>query len=557
MTLVSSRPTRSERPTGRVACGALLALSACHSSSSAPPAADGVDVQVLSLSSWLGQLDPVETTDDAGASHQYGGLAALSSYFATDRATHPSTLLLVGPDSFAATPPLSSQFQDVPTVKALAFLGATCDTLSNHNFDDGIPYLQKLVEASAYPYVSSNLNGVESAVSASVRVPYLLAHAGGTTIGVLGITRPDAPNHTTPGNFGTITISEPVSAANAAAASARAAGAASVVVVTDLETDTIDDAGVHSGPLIDFAAGLRGVDVVIGSIAANPGTPKVGDVLVVEHVWKGMTYGRTQLHVATNGAVSASATVVVPDVSEVTPDPNAEALLAPYRAQLTTLFDSSISVAAAVFPLDDTEREEENALGDLVADSFVAKYASEGAQLAIINAAGLRDSLPSSYAPAAASLRRPASGYAAGPPYDVVIGDPYTILPFGNMCVVRTITGATLWSMLEQSVYDEPSPFTGFLQISGFKFVYQLSAPPGTRVQSVTLDDGTSVARDDSRTWTFVDTDYLDSGGDGYGMLIETPAIPGRDVAAEVFLDYLETNAPLAPGLSGRITQQP
>jgi 5'-nucleotidase len=544
---------------GSVACVVLLALTACAgagTSSSPDGGAGGVDVQVLSLSNWLGQLDPVTDTDDAGVDHQYGGLAALASYFAADRAANANTIFLAGPNSFGASPPLSSQFQDEPTVKSLGFLGATCDTLGDHGFDKGIPYLQHLVGLASYPYVSSNMNGIDAAVSASVRVPYLLARAGPATIGVLGITDPNAPNQTFPGRFGTITISEPISSANAAASAARAAGAGGIVVLTDFDTLGVDAAGVHSGPLIDFASGLRGVDVVVGSNDTNPGTVRVGDVVVVEHARKGRTYGRTRIHIE-NGAVSVTAEVVAPDVALVKPDPNAEVLLAPYRTQLATLFDSSVSIATSVFALDGSERLEESALGDLIADSFLAKYAPVGAQLAIFNAAGIRDSLPSTYAPADKTLRRPGSGYAAGPPYDVVVGDVYTILPFGDVCAVRPITGAVLWSMLEQSVFSEPAAFTGFLQIAGFKFVYQESAPAGARVQSVTLDDGTSVTRDDSRSWTLVDVAYLDSGGDGYGMLVQTPPAPTRDVAAEVFLDYLRTNAPLAPAIAGRITQIP
>jgi 5'-nucleotidase len=546
----------------RAACVALLALLTPNGCAGAPGSsatdggAGGEEVQVLSLSAWLGQLDPLSETDDAGATHQYGGLGALSSYFAADRAKNPNTVLLVGPDSFGASPPLSSQFQDEPAVKALGFLGASCDTLSNHDFNNGIPYLQHLIGLASFPYVSSNMNGVDAEVSARVRVPYLLVHAGSATIGVVAITNPDAPNHTFPGRFGSITISEPIAAANAAAVAARAAGAASVVVITDLAT-TASAGGNHVGPLIDFANGLGpAVDVVFGSNDTSPTTETVGNVLVVEHSWKGRTYGRTQLRFGA-GRASATASVVAPEITGVLPDPDAQTLLAPYREQLGTLFDASISVTASAFPLDGTERTGEIAIGDLVADSFLARYAPIGAQIAVINGAGIRDSLPSTYVPADKTLRRSTRGYAPGPPYDVVVGDAYTVLPFGNACVVRAVTGAAIWSMLEQSVFSAPEAFKGFLQIAGFKFVYKASAPAGARVQSVTLDDGTSVAREDPRTWVLVDTDYVDQGGDGYGMLVQSPPAATRDIAADVFLDYLRTNGPLAAVIQGRITQIP
>ena len=88
--------------------------------------ADGVDVQVASACprGWASSI-PTSVTDDAGVTREYGGLAALSSYFAADRAASSNTLVLVGPDSFGASPPLSSQFQDEPTVEALGLLGTT------------------------------------------------------------------------------------------------------------------------------------------------------------------------------------------------------------------------------------------------------------------------------------------------------------------------------------------------------------------------------------------------------------------------------------------------
>jgi 5'-nucleotidase len=539
-------------------------LSACSHKGAAPsaetpPADAGVtaDIQVLSLSTWLGQLDPTPLDDDAGAGHQFGGLATLASYFKADRATNPSTVLVLGSDSWGASPPLSAEFQDVPAVKGLGYLGADVDMLSNHNFDNGTSYIQNLIDAGSYPYVASNLAGVQTQVSSAVVTPYQLVNAGPVKVGLIGLTDPNAPNKTFPGNFGSITISEPVAAANVAAKQAREAGALVVIAATDLATTGIGIAGVHTGPLIDFASGLVGVDVVLGYNQSDPATPLVGSVLVVEHLWKGETYGRTSLHLENGVLKTATAVVVYPDVAAVTPDPGAVALLAPYRTQLTQALDGVLSVTTGAFPLDGTERVAETALGDLLADAFLARYASGGAQVAIINGAGIRGALPSSYAPVDTALRRPASGYAAGPPYDVVVGDVYTILPFDDFCIMRAISGATLWLMLEESVSQEPAANNGFLQIAGFKFTYQLSAPVGARVQSVTLDDGTAIGRSDTTAIMLVDSDYLDAGGDDYGMLVQSPAAARRDVEATVLRDYLKANPQLTPSIAGRVTQVP
>jgi 2',3'-cyclic-nucleotide 2'-phosphodiesterase (5'-nucleotidase family) len=543
-----------------VIIGAAVAC-ACHSSGGSPSSEDAgvtADVELLTLASWNGQLDPVDgPTDDAGVAEQIGGLGVLSAYFSAERAKNPNTALFLASASFGASPPLSSQLADVPAVKGLDLLGAKIDMLTNDNFSQGVVYVQSLVPQSTYPYVATNMGGVQAQVSPAIEVPFALVTVGAVTIGVLGLTDPNAPNKTRPGNFGSITISEPVAAANAAAVKARAAGAQAVVALTDYETTGVGIGGEHTGPLIDFATALQGVDVVVGGNEDGPGTPHAGSTLVVENTSKGQTFGRTTLHFAAGKLASVSADVVVPIASAVTPDPAAAALLAPYRAQLAAIFDTKASAISASAPLDGTERLQETALGDLVADSYLAKYAGSGAQIAIMNGAGIRDALPSSYQPSDETLRRPQPGYASGPPYDLVVGDAYAVLPFGDHMVLRPVTGAVLWQALEQSVFQEPAKNNGFLQIAGFKFTYQLSAPAGARVQSVTLDDGTVIARDDARTFMLVDPSYVDSGGDDYGMLVQTPEAPRLDVDATVLLDYLKANPQITPAVAGRITQVP
>jgi 5'-nucleotidase len=539
----------------------LWLVGGCASSRATPggpdAGANGAEVQILGLSSFLGQLDPYASFDDAGVEHDFGGLAVLSSYFAADKASQPNTVLLVAGNSFGASPPLSAQFADVPTIQGLGLLGASADSLSDHNFDNGIAYLKPLVDQASYPYVSSNLDGVQADVSAKVQVPFVMVQAGPVKLGVLGLTDPNAPNITVAGSFGTLTIAEPIAAANAAAGQARAAGAEVVVALTDYRSTGVGPAGNHTGPLDDFAAGLTGVDVVLGENDVNPAAFTVGETLVVENAWRGLTYSKTLLGVADGGVASARATIVSPAAGGVTPDPAAATLLTPYRAQLATLFDSAIDAVAVPIPFDATLQTGESAIGDVVAQSLLAQYASAGAQIAVVNGGAIRDGLPSAYLPADMTLRRPQSGYAVGPPYDLVVGDVYAVYPFADLCVVRPIPGAVLWQMLEESVFAEPGPSNGFLQIAGFKFTYQLGAPAGARVQSVTLDDGTSVARSDASPIELVVNDYLNSGGDTYGMLVEPNPTKGRDLAQQVLLDYLRSGPELATAPAGRITQVP
>jgi 5'-nucleotidase len=194
----------------------------------------------------------------------------------------------------------------------------------------------------------------------------------------------------------------------------------------------------------------------------------------------------------------------------------------------------------------------EVAIGDLLADAYRIRY---GTQLALQNGGGIRAPLPSSYLPADTGLRRTSPGYAAGPPYDLVGGDAYAVLPFGNVVVTRTVTGAQLWAALENGVSMMPGAAGRFPQISGFRFTYSLGQPPGSRVVSVTLDDNTPILPDNT-TYTLATLDFVNSGGDGYTVFADGNGTT-RDLAASVLLDHIQSVGTITPTTSGRITQNP
>ena len=66
-----------------------------------------------------------------------------------------------------------------------------------------------------------------------------------------------------------------------------------------------------------------------------------------------------------------------------------------------------------------------------------------------------------SYSPVNTALKRPCTGYAAGTPYDLVLGDVFSVLPFGNILNTRTVTGAQLWAALENGVRADRLDGTG------------------------------------------------------------------------------------------------
>jgi 5'-nucleotidase len=115
----------------------LAALSVVPASAVAQSGDRGlVELQILNVSDFHGQLDPLSVS---GVS--VGGAAALSAYWQADRQANPNTLLLTAGDAVGASPPLSSFFDDEPTIRFMNYAGFTADTFGNHNFDGGLAHL--------------------------------------------------------------------------------------------------------------------------------------------------------------------------------------------------------------------------------------------------------------------------------------------------------------------------------------------------------------------------------------------------------------------------------
>ena len=218
-------------------------------------------------------------------------------------------------------------------------------------------------------------------------------------------------------------------------------------------------------------------------------------------------------------------------------------LCTPFAVNLQAL----IGVANDAFPLGTSVQLRETAIGNLVADSM---RAHTGAQIAIMNGGGIRTTLPSTFQPANTSLRRYAAPYSVGPPYDLVLGDAYTLHPYGDHIVSRLLTGAQLWDALEHGVASVPVAHGKFPHVSGMRFVFDSSQPAGNRLTQVTLNDGTAVQRD-NLVYTVALNNFMSDGGDGYAMLAGTGT--GGGLITRALADYIAATSPISPVLQGRI----
>ncbi len=531
--------------------GALVPLSSTLTSA-APGAI--VNIQFLNVSDWHGQLDPT-------GSPEAGGASTIATYWNADRAANPNTITLTAGDDFGATPPLSGIFDEVPAVLAQRMMGIQVNTFGNHNFDRGVGHLQQMIELAGsattpltpsssynngipFQYVAANLintTGVLTGVA-----PYKIFDIQGVQVAVIGLVNEEAQTLVKPGSFGPIEITDSVAAAMTARGQAQAEGADVFVVITHKGLT-----GTNQGPLIDFAHAVTGFDLIIGDHTDLNLSTTINGALVTENKSKGVQYLKVNLtyDTSTNSVTNKLATFVTP-TANVPKVASIEAMLAPYRVELARRFDVPAGLSNGFYTRgSNVERVAEVPLGNLVTDAMRTKY---GTQVAVTNGGGLRDTIPSAYSPQNRNLRRASVGYPTGPSYDLVLGDIYAVLPFGNTVVTRTVTGGKLWHVMEFGLGALPSTNGRFPQISGFKVTFDSSKPIGQQVQTITLNDGTVVLSNTTSIYTLATNDFTLSGGDGYTMLSDDPGTV-LDSMAEVVAEYVTENAPITPAIEGRL----
>ena len=516
-------------------------------------------VQLLQLSDFHGALEPTSSIF---------GADGLAGQFALERSNVPATIAMTSGDNFGAAPPISSQFEELPTIETLNAMKLDVATFGNHEHDRDLAHLRKMMLNSNFQWVVSNyssLAGLKPTPAKSAKT-FTIINKGGVKVGVVGVNTAQTKEQVFPGNLNftsggkvqEIEIQASPAKIQAAINAAKKAGA-DVVVGLIHEGFSQVDSGKATGPLVDYAKSLTGLAAIYGGHSHLTYNAVVNGVTVAQTKNAGAEYTRTQLCVDTkaNKVIGSSVELVnrvsVPLVQR---DAAVTTLVAGYKAQLSAKLDVKIGTVATRAPRGGSpavERSGEQAFGSWLADYVKAKYKTE---LVLLNGGGIRDTFPATtYLPADTTLRRPTSSASITGPFDVTLGDAFTVNPFGNNYATTTITGAQMWAALENGVSNYPTDGR-WPQVAGMKFTADVTKPKGERITVLTLTNGTAIAKD-STVYTITTLDFLGYGGDGYTQF-SVPKLQIRDRDADVVAEALR--ADMAAGkvtvmaTDGRIT---
>jgi 2',3'-cyclic-nucleotide 2'-phosphodiesterase (5'-nucleotidase family) len=499
-------------------------------------------VQVLQLSDLHGAIE--------GSPSSSIGAAVLATAFANDRKNAAATVTLSAGDNIGAAPPISTEFEELSTIEAMNLMKFDVSTFGNHEHDRNLAHVQKVIGASDFEWVTSNYGDSSLAVlksGAKAAKSYTIIDRGGVKIGIVGANTETTIEQVFPGNLDytdasgikrTIEIEAGVAGINAAIVAAKQAGADLVVAVIHQGwSENVGGAAV--GVLNDMAVQIKGAAAIYGGhshqtfAALVPGKQKIQGTLLGQTRNSGVEYTRSQICVNTdtNKVIGSSIeTIIKSALSAVTADVDTAALVKKYKDQMTGKLDVKIGSVSGVFPRGGSpavERSGENPMGIYIADLLRAKYKTD---FVLTNGGGIRDTFPAkSYVPVDTKLVRTGTGAL-----DVTLGDALTVYPFGNQVATTVVTGENLWKALENGVKAWPAGGE-FPQISGFKFTFDPTKAVGSRIVSVTKDDGTAIAKDQT-VYTLTTLDFIIYGGDGYANVFS----PSKAKVLALYLMYLQ-----------------
>ena len=515
-------------------------------------------VQVLQLSDLHGAIETSSTSI---------GAPVLATAFANDRKNAAATVTVSSGDNIGAAPPISTEFEEMPTIESMNLMKFDASTFGNHEHDRSLAHVQKVIGASDFQWVASNYGDASLAALKSgtkATKSYTIIERGGVKIGIVGSNTETTIEQVFPGNLDyvdasgvkqTIKIQPGVDGINAAIVAAKQAGA-DIVIALIHQGWSENVGGVASGVLNDMALRIKGAAAIYGGHSHQtfstlvPGSQKVYGTLVGQVLNAGVEYTRSQICVNTDTdkVLGASIeTIKKANVATVAADATTAALVKKYKDQLTAKLDIKIGSVSGIFPRGGTpavERSGENPMGIYIADLLRSKYKTD---FALTNGGGIRDTFPAkTYIPADTKLVRTGTGAL-----DVTLGDALTVYPFGNQVATTTVTGENLWKALENGVGGNYPGDGRFPQVSGLKFSFDSTKPINSRIVSVTKLDGTPIAKD-STVYTLTTLDYIIYGGDGYVNVFSPSKAKVFGALLDVFVDALKADM-----AAGKVTQVP
>ncbi|MFS0907514.1 bifunctional UDP-sugar hydrolase/5'-nucleotidase [Priestia aryabhattai] len=490
-----------------------------------------LDVQLLGINDFHGQL----TTTSVMDGKEVGRADYLAAYLHQREKQNSNTLLVNVGDSVGGSPPISALLQDEPVITMFNKLGFDVGTLGNHEFDEGVDELKRMIyggyhpktgdfEGANFPYICANVVNKEN--NQPILPPYVIKKVKGVPIGFIGVVTTETPRAVLPSGVSSVRFLDEAASINKYVKELKKKGIKAIVVLNHVDGTTNKD-GVTEGKLAQIAENVDDeVDVMFGAHNHEYMNGIVDGKLLVEAYSYGKAFADVDIKIdrKTKDIVEKKAEVVKTYHHGIKPDPQIKKLIEQNEKKVAPLINEIVGQAANEMTRTQNESGE-SSLGNLIAD---AQRTEMNTQIALTNSGGIRNDLNSG---------------------EITWGELYSIQPFGNQLVNMRMTGKDIRDVLNQQWQQGQ---TYMLQISGMKYTWDQNNVNGQKVQNMTLASGEPIV--DTQVYTVTTNSFLSEGGDGFTKFLEMKNKEPGVNDLDALVNYVKkATKPMNTHIEGRI----
>nr|WP_084543382.1 5'-nucleotidase C-terminal domain-containing protein [Gracilibacillus kekensis] len=501
------------------------------------PLGEILELQLLSMNDLHGKIDQEYTLDRTGEEAVYGRMDYTAQAIKEREQENENTLLVHAGDMIGGSSPVSALLQDEPTVEIMNEMGFDVGTVGNHEFDEGLAELKRMVNGGDHPeglgttgYQGMNFdmlcaNCIQEDTGETYLPPYAIKEVDGVEVGFIGVNTQETMNMVMPSSLENVAFTDEATAVNDAVEDLQAQGVEAIVVLAHMPATQSGNSA--TGASADLA---RNVDDAVDIIFAAHNHQEVDAVVDNKWIIQASEYGKAfadvdiQIDRETKDIHDVEAEIVFANQADYQPDPAVKEILDKYAVEIEDIVNEVIGYNAQQLEGQYTN-DGDHGLGNLITDGM--KWAMD-ADFAMHNGGGIRDILNE------------------GP---ITWGEVFNILPFANTVMSVDIKGKDLIPILNDNLSSYGSDYS----VSGLHYTYNYDYQ---HVVDITFPDGTPI--DPEATYTLATNNYIGTQDGPISNLGTNETMGPVDVDAAVdYIKYLATTEdnPLVIGSEGRIAK--
>lgn len=446
------------------------------------------------------------------------GYAKFVAAINAEKEANPNTIVVSAGDNFQGSA-MSNLTYGAPVNEMMNTLDVVASAVGNHEFDWGVDQITKWQENATYTFLASNIYDKETNEPVTWAKPYKFVEVDGVKIALIGLSTLETAYKTKAENVKTLEFKNADEAAQIWIDFLKSGkdenGVPDIIVaLTHLPTSQ-DDYGtdltkpVTGDEIENLCNNVTGLDAVLTGHSHKSVCGYINSIPVIQGYKNGRAYGKLTITMNADGTLKE----IVPALNNayktkdaIIPDASAQAAYDKWNKDLSPILDKVLGQASDTFTHSKTD--DVSVLGRWVCETMAKKA---GTQIAIQNGGGLRRDIPSG---------------------DITYGTLYEVMPFDNTLVTMDLLGSDILKNIE---YGTENTTIGNASYSGLNVSYDSSKEAGSKVQSISLSDGTPLVMD--KYYSVVINDFMYPTGDNFDFtnaknVVDT-FVPIRDVLVD------------------------